>query len=211
MFPIAGLVAAELNRQSKGDDTAKAEITNGNGSSTRFRPLKAPDERHHPHIIELIAKEIQVSPSEIIDFEMVLYDTQQSCLGGINEELLFSARLDNLEMSFCSTVGLIDSVNPSSSLDDEESIRLISLFDHEEIGSNTAQGADSNFLPTIIRRLSVLPEFGGNAEPDPDAYEQSLSKSFLISADSTYNSEILILVWYLLKLSHQTFVKSKRP
>ena len=122
---------------------------------------------------------------------MVLYDTQKSCVGGLNEELLFSPRLDNLEMSFCSTVGLINSVSPSSSLDDEESIRLISLFDHEEIGSNTAQGADSNFLPTIIRRLSVLPEFGDYAEPDPDAYEQSLSKSFLISADSTYIPETI--------------------
>lgn len=183
MFPIAGLVAAELNRQGKGDDAAEAETTDEDGSSTRFSPLKAPDERHHPHVIELIANEVKVAPSEIVDFEMVLYDTQKSCVGGLNEELLFSSRLDNLEMSFCSTVGLLQSVKSSSSLDDEESIRLISLFDHEEIGSNTAQGADSNFLPTIIRRLSVLPGFGGDAGPDPDAYEQSLSKSFLISAD----------------------------
>lgn len=186
LFPIAGLVAAELDRQGKSDDTAKAETANGNGSSAHFSPLKVPEERHHPHVIELIANEVEVAPSEILDFEMVLYDTQKSCVGGLNEELLFSSRLDNLEMSFCSTVGLIDSVNPSSSLDEEESIRLISLFDHEEIGSNTAQGADSNFLPTIIRRLSVLPGFGGKAEPDPDVYEQSLAKSFLISADSTY-------------------------
>ena len=89
-------------------------------------------------------------------------------------------------MSFCSTVGLINSVHPPSSLDDEESIRLVSLFDHEEIGSNTAQGADSNFLPAIIRRLAALPGFGSNTEPDPDAYEQSLSKSFLISADMAH-------------------------
>lgn len=101
-------------------------------------------------------------------------------------------------MSFCSTAGLINSVNSSSSLDEEESIRLISLFDHEEIGSNTAQGADSNFLPTIIRRLSVLPGFGEKAEPDPDSYEQSLSKSFLISADMarTYIPELVLQVWH---------------
>ena len=118
---------------------------------------------------------------------MVLYDTHESCAGGLNEELIFSPRLDNLEMSFCSTVGLINSVTSSTSLDDDVSIRLVSLFDHEEIGSNTAQGADSNFLPTIIRRLSVLPGFGGISEPDPDAYEQSLSKSFLISADMAHS------------------------
>lgn len=170
-----------MNRQGKGDDTAKAEATHEDGSVAGFSPLKAPNERHHPHIIELIANEIEVTPSEIVDFEMVLYDTQKPCVGGLNEELIFSSRLDNLGMSFCSTAGLINSVTSSSSLDDEESIRLISLFDHEEIGSKTAQGADSNFLPTIIRRLSALPGFGEKAEPD--AYEQSLSKSFLISAD----------------------------
>ena len=187
LFPIAGLVAAELNRQGKVDGTAKAGTTNEDSSSTRFNPLKASDERHHPHVIELIADEVKADPSEVIDFEMILYDTQTSCVGGLNRELLFSSRLDNLEMSFCSTVGLINSVKSSSSLDDEESIRLVSLFDHEEIGSKTAQGADSNFLPTIIRRLSVLPGFGGKAEADVEAYEQSLSKSFLISADMAHS------------------------
>lgn len=185
-----------MNRQGKGNDTAKAETTTEDSSSPHFNPLKAPSERHHPRVIELIANEIKAAPSEIVDFEMILYDTQKSCVGGLNEELLFSSRLDNLEMSFCSTVGLINSVNSSSALDDEESLRLISLFDHEEIGSNTAQGADSNFLPTIIRRLSVMPGFGDNVEPEVDAYEQSLSKSFLISADSMYMSELILLVCF---------------
>lgn len=88
-------------------------------------------------------------------------------------------------MSFCSTVGLINSVSSSSSLDEEDSIRLVSLFDHEEIGSQTAQGADSNFLPTMIRRLSVLSIQG--IAPDIDAYEQTLSQSFLISADMAHS------------------------
>ncbi len=143
LFPIAGLVAAELNRNGTGGETAKARIANDDSSSTRFSPLKAPDERHHPHVIELIADEVKAAPSEIVDFEMILYDTSLACVGGLNEELLFSPRLDNLEMSFCSTVGLINSVSSSSSLDEEESIRLVSLFDHEEIGSNTGEFMDS--------------------------------------------------------------------
>lgn len=84
-------------------------------------------------------------------------------------------------------MGLINSVDSSSSLDDEQSIRLISLFDNEEIGSETAQGAGSNFLPTIIRRLSVLPGFRGKPHPEPDAYERTLSKSFLVSADMAHS------------------------
>lgn len=116
---------------------------------------------------------------------MLLYDTQKSCFGGINEELIFSARLDNLCMSFCSTIGLIDSLKSPSALDNEPSIRLISLFDHEEIGSMTAQGADSNVLPSILRRLSVI----SSSKPDVQttSYEEMLAKSFLISADMAHS------------------------
>lgn len=185
LFPIAGLVAAELNRQGK-KESATTETTKDSERPAPSSPLKALGERHHPYIIELISKEAKVKPSEMADFEMVLYDTQKSCVGGINEELLFSPRLDNLEMSFCSTIGLLNSVSSASALDDEESVRLISLFDHEEIGSQTAQGADSNFLPTMIRRLSVLPA-QKNVVPDVDAYEQTLSKSFLVSADMAHS------------------------
>jgi len=159
--------------------------------------LKVLTERHHPYIVELIATEAGVEPSDLVDFEMVLYDTQKSCIGGINNELIFSARLDNLGMSYCSTVGLINSLTPSSALENESSIRLISLFDHEEIGSQTAQGADSNLLPAMIRRLSVLPSstesesdksYDKVAESDTaTAYEQTLSTSFLISADMAHS------------------------
>ena len=99
--------------------------------------------------------------------------------------MIFSARLDNLEMSYCSATALINSVASELSLDEESSIRLISLFDHEEIGSNTAQGADSNVLPTILRRLSVLGL--EDNEPNNTYYEQSLASSFLISADMAHS------------------------
>ena len=185
LFPIAGLVAAELNRQGKAEEPANTETVNGDEGRAEYAPLKATSERHHPRLVELIAKEAKAKPSEVVDFELVLYDTQKACVGGLNEELVFSARLDNLEMSYCSTMGLINSVS-SSALENEESIRLISLFDHEEIGSNTAQGADSNFLPTMVRRLSAM-SLEGNPEPDADAYEQTLSKSFLVSADMAHS------------------------
>ena len=159
--------------------------------------MKTLTERHHPYIVELIATEAGVEPSDVVDFEMLLYDNQKACIGGINNELIFSARLDNLEMSYCSTVGLINSVASDSALENEASIRLISLFDHEEIGSQTAQGADSNLLPAIIRRLSVLPS-STEAHPDNSGdkvtesdmattYEQTLSSSFLISADMAHS------------------------
>ena len=74
---------------------------------------------------------------DVLDFEIVLYDTQKSAIGGLNNELIFSPRLDNLMMSYCSVEGLIKSLTSSSSLDKDSTIRLIALFDHEEIGSHT--------------------------------------------------------------------------
>ena len=185
LLPIAGLVAAELNRCG-GSETVTAEAAETTSDNAAYSPLKSLRQRHHPYIVELLGNEAGVEPSQVVDFELLLYDTQKSCVGGMNEELLFSPRLDNLEMSYCSTIGLIASVASSSSLDDEQSIRLISLFDSEEIGSVTAPGANSNFLPSLLRRLSALP-IGKTHAVDADAYEQTLSKSFLISADMAHS------------------------
>ena len=188
LFPIAGLVAAELDRQGKKSDAVSKDVdSTETDADGKFFPLKAMTERHHPFILELIAKEADVEVEEVVDFEVILYDTQKSCVGGLNNELIFSPRLDNLEMSYCSTIALIESVSKPSSLKDESSIRLIALFDNEEIGSKTAHGADSNLLPSIIRRLSVLPPAMRDLADYATAYEQTLATSFLISADMAHS------------------------
>jgi aspartyl aminopeptidase len=195
LFPIAGLVAAELKRQEKMKDGDENEEE----KDAPFTPLKAMTTRHHSHIVELIAKDAGVDADDVVDFEMLLYDTQKPCLGGLTDEFIFSARLDNLNSTYCATEGLIDSVKSDKALDDESSIRLIACFDHEEIGSMTAQGAFSMMLPAIIRRLSVLPSsafledsseksYDRTTEPDVStAYEQTLSSSFLLSADMAHS------------------------
>ncbi len=179
------MVAAELNRTKEKEQSPKS----GNTTEDKSKPvevIKSMTERHHPYIVELIAKEAGVQPSEVVDFEMLLYDTQASCIGGINNELIFSARLDNLMMSYCGVVGLLDSVATPWALNKDGAIRLLSLFDHEEIGSRTAQGADSNLLPAVLRRLNLLSFVEGD-DVDPSAYEQSLATSFLISADMAHS------------------------
>lgn len=199
LLPIAGMIEAELNRQGKSPEAEKpVQDSDAPKTDSPFTPIKALNERHHPALVDLIASEAGVDSSSIMDFELVLYDTQKAVLGGINGELIFSARLDNLMMSYCSLTGLIHSVSSTSALDKESTIRLIALFDHEEIGSQTAQGADSNLLPAVIRRLSVLPSSESDSDPGYDkvasgdidaatAYEQTLSTSFLISADMAHS------------------------
>ncbi|KAI5290072.1 hypothetical protein KEM54_002511 [Ascosphaera aggregata] len=189
LFPIAGLVEAELERTGKAAQEAKKE-QEAEDDSTPFSPLKGPTERHHPYIVELIATDLAVKPTDIVDFEMLLYDTQPACLGGLLEEFIFSARLDNLNSSYCATAGLINSVNQADALEDEPSIRCAALFDHEEIGSQTAQGADSNMMPAILKRLASLPasHFASGEEiSTATAFEQSLSTSFLLSADMAHS------------------------
>ncbi|KAE8548799.1 hypothetical protein EYB25_009180 [Talaromyces marneffei] len=182
LFPIAGLVEAELNR-------TKDYTPDSSQQETPTTSLKPTTERHHPYLVELIANEIDARPVDILDFELILFDTQKSCLGGLLEEFIFSPRLDNLNMSFCAVRGLIESVRSRKALDNESAIRLIALFDHEEIGSKSAHGADSDALPAVLRRLSVLPakEVGAKAVDLSTAYEQSLTTSFLLSADMAHS------------------------
>ncbi|KAK4983373.1 hypothetical protein LTR50_007273 [Elasticomyces elasticus] len=205
LFPIAGLVAAELNRQGKGEKEGKSEEKEKKGEKDGdggFEPLKSPTQRHHPYLVELLANEAGCAPEDIVDFECVLFDTQPACLGGLNNELIFSARLDNLMMTFCSVQALIQSLEPKNALENDDTIRLIACFDHEEIGSTSAQGAASNILPAVLRRLSVLPSSSESASDssydrtsaassgDADtatAFEQTLATSFLISADMAHS------------------------
>jgi aspartyl aminopeptidase len=202
LFPIAGLVAAELNRiGSKGDEKISELEKQQDEVDGPFRPLKVLSDRHHPYVVEIIAEHAGVDPEDVVDFEMVLYDTQKGCIGGINNELIFSARLDNLGMTYTAVEGLITSVSSPSSLDDDSTIRLISCFDHEEVGSTSAHGANSNFLPAVLKRLSVLPAAIYDAASDNSydkvhreaeldiatAYEQTLSTSFIISADMAHS------------------------
>jgi aspartyl aminopeptidase len=206
LFPIAGTVAAELNRVGKGssayargapeDDAGDADDAD-DADNGNYQPLTDISDRHHPYIVEIVAQHAGVETSSVVDFELVLYDTQKSCLGGLHDEFIFSARLDNLNMTFCSIMGLIESVKGSNSLEEEGCIRLIASFDHEEIGSTSANGADGNLLPAVLKRLSVLP-VGSHTPSDSSsepfdseagaatAFERSLSTSFLVSADMAH-------------------------
>jgi aspartyl aminopeptidase len=189
MFPIAGLVEAELNNtQAAATDGSNQEGGVDEDNAAEFQPIKSMSERHHPPLVNVVAKTLGVEPEQIVDFELMLFDTQKACLGGLNDEFIFSARLDNLVSTFCAVRALTASVQ-SSSLDSDSAIRLIASFDHEEIGSQSAQGAQSNLLPAVLRRLSVLPGASSSTGPasTDTAYEQTLSTSFLVSADMAHS------------------------
>ncbi|KAF9163838.1 hypothetical protein DFQ26_002094 [Actinomortierella ambigua] len=142
-------------------------------------------DKHHPILLHLLAAEMNVTAEEIMDFELCLFDTQQAAIGGAFNEFIFSARLDNLMMSYCSIEALTKSLKDPSSLAKDPNIRVVALFDNEEVGSLTAHGADSNLLPGTFERLSRA-TYDGEPNNNLTAYLESLPKSYLISADMAH-------------------------
>ncbi|RGB32806.1 aspartyl aminopeptidase [Rhizophagus diaphanus] len=141
------------------------------------------EKKHHPVLLDILVQELGCKVNEVHDFELCLYDTQPSTIGGANDEFIFSARLDNLMMSYALLIGLINSTkNTSDSLCDDPNIRLITLFDNEEIGSTTAHGANSLLLETTLRRIcSAFAKSSNNT-----IFEETIHKSFMISADMAH-------------------------
>ncbi len=66
-------------------------------------------EKHQPLLIDLICKELECKPEEIVDFELQLCDTQPAVLGGVFEEFIFGGRLDNQVSAYCSIRAIIES------------------------------------------------------------------------------------------------------
>ncbi|KAI9493359.1 peptidase M18 [Zychaea mexicana] len=139
------------------------------------------EEGHHPLLIRVLADEMGVKPSQIRDFELALYDTQGSTIGGVCNEFIFSPRLDNQEMSYCAIRALLQSKN----IENDTNVRVTVCFDNEEIGSTTAHGADSNLLPTTLQRLANTELLSGE-NVSPTAFEEAMHKSILISADMAH-------------------------
>ncbi|KAM5571711.1 hypothetical protein ABKV19_012015 [Rosa sericea] len=136
---LATAVKAELNKVAAESDQSK-ETTSINS-------------KHHSLLLQLLADKLGCEPEHISDFELQACDTQPSLVAGAAKEFVFSGRLDNLCMSFCSLKALIDATAPESNLEDETGVRMVALFDHEEVGSDSAQGAGS---PAMLNTLSRI-------------------------------------------------------
>lgn len=104
-------------------------------------------ERHHALLLSLLAEQLKCSPADIVDLELHMCDTQPATIGGACDEFIFSGRLDNLAMSFCALTSMLRSCSGGAGegedggdgLEEESGVRAVALFDHEEVGSSSAQ------------------------------------------------------------------------
>ena len=121
-------------------------------------------------LYEIIGKRIGVEPEQILGADLFVYNKEKACFIGFENAFIGAPRLDDLECVYGSLEGFLNSEN-------KDYIRMYCVFDHEEVGSCTRQGADSDFLETTLQRIR-----------DAMKYEKHLSAlladSMLISADN---------------------------
>ena len=122
-------------------------------------------------LINLICEELKVKPKDILD----LADATPACTFGIHNEFISSGRLDDLSMVHAGLQALLQSEEKMPKV-----TQVLAIFDNEETGSQTKQGAGSPFLASLLQRI-VLAQ-GGTAED----FHRSIEKAFMVSADNAH-------------------------
>ena len=124
-------------------------------------------------ILEELNKQQTVAREDILDFDLYLADATPACTFGTHNELISSGRLDDLSMCFAGLEALLAS-QPT------DTTQVLAIFDNEETGSQTKQGAGSPFLSYMLKRIALAQ--GGTEE----AYYQAVERAFMISADNAH-------------------------
>ena len=122
---------------------------------------------------KIVAEALSVKEECILDWDLFLYNRQKATFLGAEEEFIGSGRLDDLQCAFASLQGIL-SAKP------KDSVAVHCVYDNEEVGSGTKQGAGSTFLKDVLHR--ILAAFHGGEEE----FIKALQNSFLISADNAH-------------------------
>lgn len=122
------------------------------------------------YLMNILAEELQINKEDILNFELGLYEYEKGMLIGMNEELISSGRFDDLWMVYAGIKALVDSR-------ENEATKVMICIDNEEIGSLTAEGANSTLLNNILERITL------GLGKDREGYYRTLANSIMISAD----------------------------
>ena len=122
---------------------------------------------------KLIASEAGVDADDIMDADLFLYNRMPAVTLGLNNEFIASGRLDDLQCAFASLKGFL-AASP------KDSVAVHCVFDNEEVGSGSKQGAASTFLRDTLHRIN-----SGMGRTEEE-YLMSIASSFLVSADNAH-------------------------
>lgn len=143
-------------------------------------PIFGLDREGATGLAAMLAAELGIDAAQIAGSDLMLYDVVAPTLGGRDGEMIFSGRLDNLAMSHAAIRGIIDAAPGAAA---GNVVPVAALFDHEEVGSETAYGAQSGFLPRALERI-VLGASGSRGSRED--YHRALAGSLCVSADMAH-------------------------
>ncbi len=124
-------------------------------------------------LMNVITEELNINKKDILDFDLYLADATPACTFGAHNEFISSGRLDDLSMCWAGLEAMIAS-------DTTDTTQVLALFDNEETGSQTKQGAGSPFLSYMLKRIALAQS--GTEE----AYYQAVERAFMVSADNAH-------------------------
>jgi aspartyl aminopeptidase len=124
-------------------------------------------------LMSTICEELGIDAADILDFDLYLADATPACTFGVHNEFISSGRLDDLSMCFAGLEALLASPQADAT-------KVLAIFDNEETGSQTKQGAGSPFLASIIKRIALAQS--GTEE----AFYQAVERAFMVSADNAH-------------------------
>jgi len=164
-------LAIHLNREVN----EKGLILNKQSHLPPVFTLNGPDVKVEPMLKDLIAAELGCEPEAIASLDLMLYDVQKAALAGPENEFLFASRLDNLAMCHAALLALTEGAAV-----DDAATRVAVFYDHEEVGSDSAQGGGSPFLGDTLERLLI------GAKQPREGLMRAIARSLFISADMAH-------------------------
>jgi len=124
-------------------------------------------------LLNIICEQLNISKEEILDFDIFLADATPACTFGLHDEFISSGRLDDLSMCFAGLEALLASP-------ETDTTKVLAIFDNEETGSKTKQGAGSPFLSMMLKRIAM------SQSGTEEAFYQAVERAFMVSADNAH-------------------------
>jgi aspartyl aminopeptidase len=124
-------------------------------------------------LLDYLAERFDVAPADLLSADLMTHDLAPSCLIGVDEDLVSAPRLDNQGTCYAGMEALL-AAEPGDHLP------VLALFDHEEVGSTSDHGAQSDFLPTTLER--IVAGWGGDRED----FLRLLTASMVASGDMAH-------------------------
>jgi aspartyl aminopeptidase len=122
---------------------------------------------------QTIASPLNIDANSIISWDLNIYDTQKGSFWGNNDEFIANSQLDNLASCHAGLTALLSTEKPDATC-------ICALFDHEEVGSESATGADGSFISDVIQRICI------STQTSEESRLRGFANSFFISADMAH-------------------------